>query len=73
MPKALWQYMHPKACYTLYYYYVSVKVRLYNMTHINIPLDNQQVTHNEPGNTEKKPRPSTKNPNRKNSHYMDLS
>lgn len=34
MPKALWQYMHPKACYTLYYYYVSVKVRLYNMTHI---------------------------------------
>lgn len=36
MPKALWQYMNPKASYTLYYYYVSVKVRLYNMTHTYI-------------------------------------
>ena len=36
MPKALYQCMHPKACYTLYYYYVSVKVKLYNMTHIYI-------------------------------------
>lgn len=67
--------MNPKASYTLYYYYVSVKVRLYNMTHtyIYISLDDQQVTHNEPVGTEKKPRPSTKNPNRKNSQYINLS